>query len=78
MRSIVLEVLENMGIMLDDIEQTEDIDLTEYIIDSIQFVSFIIELERALDIVLPDNFLLIKNYGSLNTLCEALEELRSG
>lgn len=75
MKNTVFDVLENMGIILDETEQEEDLDLTEYIVDSIQFISFIIELERVLNVVLPDNFLIFQNYHSLNALCGALKEV---
>lgn len=41
--SLVIEILNSIGIFV-DIEAT-DIDLTEYAIDSLSFITFIIELK---------------------------------
>lgn len=38
----------------------------------IQFISFIVEVEKVLGIELPDEFLLLPNYSSFNALCCAL------
>ena len=50
-------------------------DLTEYILDSIQFISFIVELERELNIEFPDELLLYDNIRSLNGFISLIENL---
>lgn len=45
-RKDIIPILSNIGILIDEQMETFDVDLTEYILDSIQFISFIVELER--------------------------------
>ena len=47
----ILMVLENNGILVDSIET--DVSLSGYSIDSITFISIIIDLENAFSIVIP-------------------------
>lgn len=70
----LLVAIENSGI---DIPESipDDLDLTEYISDSLQFVSLVINIEEELGIVLPDDFLLIDNFHSLTGLVNQLHEL---
>jgi acyl carrier protein len=60
----------NKGIFVDD----DDIPLEELIIDSIVFVTLVIELESVLDIEFPDELLTVNSLGSINTLSETLLE----
>ena len=48
-------VLCDMGILVPD--DNNDIDLSEYIIDSLQFISFIVEIENKFGIEIPDELL---------------------
>lgn len=43
-RSDIITVFQNMGIIVSMDSEFEDVDLTEYILDSMQFISFITEL----------------------------------
>lgn len=70
----LLIAIENSGIEIPKIT-TDDIDLTEYIVDSIQFVSMVINIEEELGVVLPDEFLLIDNFRSIIGLVNQLKEL---
>ena len=65
-RKDIIPILSNIGILIDEQMETFDVDLTEYILDSIQFISFIVELERELNIEFPDELLLYDNIRSLN------------
>ena len=71
--SLVIEILNSIGIFV-DIEAT-DIDLTEYAIDSLSFITFIIELEKHFYIELPDDCLVLNNYKSLKGFCQIINEL---
>lgn len=73
MREEILEILDEMGILIDDAERKSDFDLAEYFIESIQFISFIVEVEKRIGTELPDEYLLLTNYRSFNALCSALE-----
>lgn len=75
MRELLLNVLDEIGIAIDDNERNIDFDLSEFFIDSIQFISFIVEVEKRLGFELPDDFLLIEQYRSFNALCNALTDI---
>ena len=52
---------------------TDDIDLTEYIEDSVQFVQFIVALEDNLNIEIPDallNFELLTSWNGFKSMLE--------
>ena len=70
-REMIINVMELNGIIFDD-ELKEsidsDVDLTELISDSIQWISIILDLENAFDIEWPDDLLTINNFKSLNAL----------
>lgn len=75
MREILLNALEEIGISVDDNERNADFDLSEFFIDSIQFISFIVEVEKRIGFELPDEFLFIEQYRSFNALCNALTDI---
>ena len=70
----VIEVLNELGIESEDIGEN-DVDLTEFIVESIMFISFIVELEDKLGIEIPEELLDINSIKSLNTFSTILEEL---
>ena len=70
----VIEVLNELGIETEDIGEN-DVDLTEFIVESIMFISFIVELEDKLGIEIPEELLDIISIKSLNTFSTILEEL---
>lgn len=61
----------NKGIYIDN----DDMPLEEYIIDSITFVTLIIEIESVLDIEFPDELLSVNSLGTINTLSETLLDI---
>ena len=74
-RKDIIPILSNIGILIDEQMETFDVDLIEYILDSIQFISFIVELERELNIEFPDELLLYDNIRSLNGFISLIENL---
>ena len=52
----------------------EDLDLTEYIEDSVKFLQFIVALEDQLDIEIPDELLNIEILRSFNGFSSLLKE----
>lgn len=72
-RERIISVVDNMGLLIE--LGSEDINLQDYIIDSLQFISFIIELEKAFDIEFPNDLLLYDNIQSLNGLAILIEHL---
>lgn len=71
-REKCIEILCCLGIIVDDTDV--DIDLSEYEIDSTLFVSFIVEVEREFNILIPDELLTIDSLSSLNGFCIYIEE----
>lgn len=59
---IICNVLDEMGYIIFD--DDDDFNISEYIIDSMQFINFIIKLENKLELELPDDFLV---YDMLNS-----------
>ena len=68
----VVTVLIDLGVMIENLE--EDIDLREYIQESIQFISFIVQIEQVFDIELDDSMLLMDSISSLNGFVTNLVE----
>lgn len=68
----IVESLNDMGFDL-SINDNGDIDLRDYIQDSIMFISTIVKLEEELQIEIPDEMLLFDNFASLNAFCLDLE-----
>lgn len=82
--NIIIETLNEMGVSIDasvishDKEETlqsQDIDIREYIADSLMFVSFVVELEKKLGIDFPDELLLIDTLASLSGFAYLLAEI---
>lgn len=71
--STVIDCLDIVGVQIPDLNEDQDVDLTEYDMDSLTFIAFIIEVEKKFDIIIPDEFLLYNNYKSLYGFCEFIE-----
>lgn len=67
-KKLIYDVLIDMGIYIEKNEQ--DVDLTEYILNSLDYISFFIEIEDALGIELPDELLLIDNIKSMDAFSQ--------
>ena len=65
-KQCILAFFEENGICIDLDPVTKDADLQEYLLDSMQYIYFLVELERMLDTELPDEILLYDNLSSLN------------
>lgn len=75
-KQIIIEALISLGVdITPESQEKEDLDLTEYITDSIQFAGFIIELEDELGIELPYDYLSNENMRSLNQFTRLIAEL---
>ena len=73
----IVDIIADMGVMVVRNNEEDDINLQEYIVDSLQFISFILELERTFDIEFPDEMLLYESIQSLNGLASMVELLVS-
>ncbi len=54
----------------------ENVDLLLYIEDSIQFISFVVELEQEFDIEFPDELIGLESFRYINDICVIIEELQ--
>lgn len=72
-RATVIQCFQNVGVFLDSSQQ--DISINEYDLDSIAYISFIVEIEKALQIEVPDTYLQYDNFTSLNGFVNILCEL---
>jgi acyl carrier protein len=77
-REKLFEILEESGLYVERKSSEEDIDLREYIVDSVQFMSFIVEIEAQLNIEIPDEVLVYDNLGSLNGFTSILQSIADG
>lgn len=62
----ILSVLYDEGIQVE--YEGNDLDLREYIVESIQFISFIVDLENRFSIEIPDEVLRYELISSLHAL----------
>ena len=62
----ILNSLLELGIVFE--QEENNFELTDYIEDSLTFISFVSELENEFDIEIPDEYLLQGVLGTLNDL----------
>lgn len=72
-RAAIYETLLESGIMIDSIE--EDLDLRDFIQDSLQFISFAVNLEQKLNVELDDELLLFDSVASFNNYSQRIYDL---
>ncbi|MFR1517952.1 MAG: phosphopantetheine-binding protein [Clostridia bacterium] len=73
-RNNIIQALAKVFIFVDSAEN-EDVDLETYIDDSIQFMSFIVELEQIFNIEFPPELLLFDNFKTINNISLIIEEM---
>ncbi|MBD5538192.1 MAG: hypothetical protein HDQ99_21620 [Lachnospiraceae bacterium] len=69
----IIKAFINKGLVIDD----EEVELKDYIPDSLTFVTLIIEIETILDMEFPNELLTFERLGTINSLTEALYEWKS-
>lgn len=76
LRQRVFQALDESGIIfLDSEKQSEqDIELKDYLFDSLQILLFLVSLEQEIGYELADNILIRKNIDSINTIVDILFE----
>jgi acyl carrier protein len=77
-RERLLGILEESGLYVEQKSSGEDLDLREYIVDSVQFMSFVVEIESQFNIEMPDEVLVYDKLGSLNGLAAIIESIVDG
>lgn len=65
-KKYIFDILEESGIYFDSGEVEEDVDLREYLVDSLQYIYLIVELEERLGVELPDEVIIYDNFISIN------------
>ena len=63
-RNKIVQALNNVGLFF-TIEELEENTIGELLPDSITYISFIVELEQAFDIEIPDEYLIPEKISSL-------------
>lgn len=77
MKEIIIESLKEIGVTLYLEDFQEDFNLQDYIVDSLQFVSFIVMVENRLNITFPDDLLTYDTISSSEAFLDLLERLTS-
>lgn len=72
MYNIICSILDEMGFVV--LEVGDDFDISDYIVDSIQFITFIVNIEEKLNVDLPDDFLSTEVIKSAIGLANKLSE----
>lgn len=70
---ILIECLENVGVFVD--VNCEDIDLYAYDIDSLSFMSFIINIESRFSITVPDYMISYEAFRSLKNVANRIDDI---
>lgn len=77
-RERIIDTFEANGIYFDWNNVEADVDLREYITDSLQFMNFIVELERKFDLEFPDEAIVYNNLASLNGFSAIIKSILDG
>lgn len=72
-KETIISIVQDLGNSVDGLDPNKNIDLQLYIIDSLQFISFIISVEEKFDIEFPDEFLLIENVKFLDDFAGVID-----
>lgn len=70
----IITSLSSVFIFIDE-NEVDNIDLSLYIEDSIQFISFIVALEDEFNIEIPDELLIFEKFRYLDDICTIINEL---
>lgn len=71
----IKKALENAYVYIDN-EEIEDINFTDFMGNSLQFMAFIVELEEVFTIEFPPELLLLNNFANIETLYPIIIELK--
>lgn len=69
---LCLEIFPGFGVDKDLIECVDFVD--DFGMDSIMYITFLVEIETIFDIVIPDNLMLIDNFRNVNSIVGIIEE----
>lgn len=68
----VTQCFENIGIL---IENDDNFTLSEYIVDSLTYMTFLVELEQMFNVIIPDEFLCQEKLQSRQNVVNMIEIL---
>ena len=79
----VAECLENIGVIIETNNlETSDVNIIEYNIDSLDFISFIVDVEERLNIIIPEEILrydILQSFnGFINFIVKVYSEQNLG
>lgn len=78
MKELIYSAMSDMGISFTDNEkeQISDVNICDYIQDSIEQIMFVVTLEEHLGFEIPDDVLTKESLSSLNELANLLEKAK--
>lgn len=76
-RDEVVQALGNVGILVGE-EELGSQSIGEIIPNSLMYISFIVELEQAFDIEIPDEYLDPSKLTSVESIVELIQKLKEG
>lgn len=74
MKIKLFECMDNIGVFINP-EDESDVQLENYIQDSIHFIMFVVEIENQFNIEIPDDYLIFSNFDSIYKIYDLLETL---
>lgn len=72
-RNRIIECLDRVGILVE--AEEDDVNVNDYGVDSISFISFIVEVEKEFNVEIPDGYLYVDVLQSLNGFVHLVEQL---
>lgn len=73
----IINILSDIGIIIENIDKDSSIFLNEYIEDSIAFISFVVEIENVFGIEIPDEYLLFSEMETLSDVCNIINNIKA-
>ena len=71
---LISEIFKDKGFDIDALEFVSFMD--DLGMDSITFISIVVEIEAHFDIEIPDDMLLVENFLNLNSICAIIMKLK--
>ena len=68
----LIEAMESVDIYINTNSQLEDIDIRNFINNSLQFIALIVAIEQKFQIEIPDEMLVLDSFQSFNDLLEKI------
>lgn len=69
----ICQALDKVGVFVE--EPIEEANLNQFFDDSIQFMTFIVELENVFEIEFPNEILVFDNFDRIDNICDIVSSL---